>query len=65
VKRFCEKILAIEVKSAKSVKKEDFKHIIDFQERSQRDILGVVFYGGENIVGFSEQLVAIPLAFFL
>lgn len=60
-----EKILAIEVKSAKSVKKEDFKHIIDFQERSQRNVLGIVFYAGENIVGFSEKLFAIPLALFL
>ncbi|CAA6815570.1 MAG: ATPase [uncultured Sulfurovum sp.] len=60
-----EKILAIEVKSSKSVKKEDFKHIIDFQERSSRDILGIVFYSGEDIVGFSEKLFAVPLAFLL
>ncbi len=60
-----EKILAIEVKSAKSVKKEDFKHIIDFQERSSKEILGIVFYSGENIVGFGERLFAVPLAFLL
>ena len=60
-----EKILAIEVKSAKSVKKEDFKHIIDFQERSSKDIVGIVFYSGENIVGFGEKLFAVPLAFLL
>ena len=60
-----EQILAIEVKSAKSVKKEDFKHIIDFQERSSKDILGIVFYSGENIVGFGEKLFAVPLAFLL
>ncbi len=60
-----ENILAIEVKSAKSVKKEDFKHIIDFQERSSKNILGIVFYSGENIVGFGEKLFAVPLAFLL
>ena len=60
-----EKILAIEVKSAKSVKKEDFKHIIDFQERSTKDILGIVFYSGEKVVGFGEKLFAVPLAFLL
>ncbi len=60
-----EQILAIEVKSAKSVKKEDFKHIIDFQERSSKDIVGIVFYSGENIVGFGEKLFAVPLAFLL
>jgi len=60
-----EKILAIEVKSSKSVKKEDFKHIIDFQERSSKEILGIVFYSGEHIVGFGEKLFAVPLAFLL
>lgn len=60
-----ERILAIEVKASKSVKKDDFKHIIDFQQRSSRDIIGIVFYSGEHIVGFSDKLFAIPLAFLL
>jgi len=60
-----ERILAIEVKSSHSVKRDDFKHIIDFQKRSSRDILGIVFYGGESIVGFGDKLFALPLAFLL
>ena len=60
-----ERILAIEVKSSYSVKREDFKHIIDFQQKSSRDILGIVFYSGDSIVGFGEKLFAIPLAFLL
>ena len=39
--------------------------IIDFQERSSKDILGIVFYSGENIVGFGEKLFAVPLGFLL
>ena len=60
-----ERILAIEVKSSHSVKREDFKHIIDFQQKSSKDILGIVFYSGDSIVGFGEKLFAIPLAFLL
>jgi len=53
------------VKASHSIKKEDFKHIIDFQERSSKEILGIVFYSGEHIVGFGEKLFAVPLAFLL
>ncbi len=60
-----ESILAIEVKSSYSVKKEDFKHIIDFQNRSSKNITGIVLYSGEKIIGFSDTLFAIPLGIFL
>ena len=60
-----ERILAIEVKSSRSVKRDDFKHIVDFQKRSSRDILGIVLYSGESIVGFGDKLFAVPLAFLL
>lgn len=59
------KILAIELKSAYSVRKSDFKHIIDFQERSSRDIFGIVLYSGDKVVGFGDKLYAVPLALFL
>jgi predicted AAA+ superfamily ATPase len=58
-------ILAIEVKSSYSVKKDDFKHIEDFQKRSDKNIIGIVFYSGEEIVSFGDKLFAIPLAVFL
>lgn len=60
-----DKILAIEVKSAHAVKSDDFKHIRDFQEKSSKDILGIVLYNGDKIVGFSDRLYALPLALFL
>jgi len=59
-------ILAIEVKQSSSVKKEDFKHIIDLQNRyDEKRCLGIVFYNGEIVVEFSDDLVAIPFGMFL
>jgi len=58
-------ILAIEVKSSYSVKKDDFKHIVDFQNRSKKNITGIVLYSGEKVIGFSDTLFAVPLGVFL
>ncbi len=58
-------ILAIEVKQSSSVKKEDFKHIIDLQNRYDKKCLGVVFYNGDIVVEFSDNLLAIPFGMFL
>ena len=58
-------ILAIEVKATMSVKKDDFKHIIDFQKRSSKKVIGIVFYNGKSIVPFGERLYAIPIGYFL
>lgn len=55
-----DKILAIEVKSSYSVKQSDFKHIIDFQNRSAYEVMGLVFYHGEKVVGFGDKLFAVP-----
>lgn len=58
-------ILACEVKQSSSVAKSDFKHIIDLQSRSEKRCLGVVFYNGNMVVEFSDDLVAIPIGTFL
>lgn len=59
-------ILAIEIKQSSSVKKEDFKHIIDLQNRyKEKKCLGIVFYNGDIVIEFSENLIAIPFGFFL
>ncbi|MDY0179936.1 AAA family ATPase [Aliarcobacter skirrowii] len=57
--------LAIEVKQSSSVKKDDFKHIIDFQNRYEKECLGIVFYNGDMIMEFRENLITIPFGFFL
>ena len=62
-----DKIFAIEIKSSQSIKKEAFKHIIDFQNKSSKKIIGIVFYGGETILSFGDekqQRYALPLSLF-
>ena len=61
------KIFAIEVKSSQSIKKDAFKHIIDFQNKSDKEVVGIVFYGGEEIVPFGDGeyvRFALPLGLF-
>lgn len=60
-----DELLACEVKQSHSVKKDDFKHIVDLQSRYDKKCLGVVFYSGDMVVEFSEDLVAIPFGMFL
>ncbi|MDF1880821.1 ATP-binding protein [Sulfurimonas sp. MAG313] len=63
-----DKIFAIEVKSSKSIKKEAFKHIIDFQNKSQKEIIGIVFYAGDTILPFGDEKFdryALPLSLFM
>lgn len=59
-------LLAIEVKQSSSVKRDDFRHIIDLQNRyDEKKCLGVVFYNGDMVVEYSDDLVAIPFGMFL
>jgi len=62
-----DKIFAIEVKSSQNIKKDAFKHIIDFQKKSSKEIMGIVFYAGESILPFGDenhQRFALPLSLF-
>lgn len=58
-------ILALEVKQNSSVKKDDFKHIIELQKKLDTKCLGIVFYNGDMVIEFDDDLVAIPLGIFL
>ena len=60
-----DEILAIEIKQSSSVKKDDFKHIMDLQNKIDKKCLGIVFYNGDMVVEFSDDLVAIPFGVFL
>ena len=57
-------IIAIEVKSSSKVGKDDFRHIRDYQKKSDKNILGIVFYMGQNILQIDEQCVALPMGYF-
>lgn len=62
-----DQLLAIEVKSGKSVSKEAFKHIADLQSKTTKKVLGIVFYAGEHLLSFSEdgqQRYAVPMNVF-
>lgn len=59
------KIIAIEVKSSANIQKSDFRHIMDFQERSKHDVTGIVFYTGDRTIELSDHLVAIPMSYFM
>ena len=62
-----DKILAIEVKASQTIKKEVFKHIIDFQKKTSKEVIGIVLYAGESLLSFSDekhQRYAIPLSIF-
>jgi predicted AAA+ superfamily ATPase len=59
-----EKIIAIEVKSSSKVGKDDFRHIMDYQKKSSKDVFGIVFYMGENVLHINEHCVALPMGYF-
>lgn len=62
-----DKIIAIEVKASHTVKKDDFKHITDFQAKSKQNVLGIVLYSGEHILPFGDEAskrYALPLSIF-
>ena len=62
-----DKIFAIEVKASQSIKKEAFKHIIDFQKKSSKNIVGIVLYAGNTVLSFSDEeykRYALPLSVF-
>jgi predicted AAA+ superfamily ATPase len=62
-----ETIFAIEVKSSQTVKREMFKHIIDFQIKSNKKVVGIVLYTGENLFSFGDETYeryALPLSIF-
>jgi len=54
------KLVAIEVKFAKSVTKSDFKHIIDLQNSCDNFHLGLVLYMGEHLLPIGDRLWAVP-----
>jgi len=59
-----EKIIAIEVKSSSKVGKDDFRHIMEYQKKSSKDVLGIVFYMGENVLHINDKCVALPMGYF-
>ena len=62
-----EKIFAIEVKASQSIKQDAFKHIIDFQKKSNKEVTGIVVYAGRDLLPFGDahhKRWAVPLGVF-
>lgn len=57
-------LLAIEIKASHSADKGDFKHIFDFQKSSKKEVIGIVFYMGENLLEIDAMNFAVPFAMF-
>ena len=58
------RMIAVEVKSSTRVSKDDFRHIVEYQKKSSKDVLGIVFYMGKNVLHINEKCVALPMGYF-
>lgn len=64
VLEYGEKIIGIELKAASSVHAQDFSGLKDLQEANKGRLdFGIVFYQGNNVVYFAENLVAVPIKY--
>lgn len=58
-------LIGIEVKAAATIGGKDFNGLRHLRDTTPRQFKrGIVFYTGERVVHFDEQLVAVPLALF-
>ena len=55
------KVIPVEIKAAKTVRKKDFFHIEELQSRNSTVKNGVIFYQGEQLVPFRRNY-AIPFS---
>ncbi|MEA3331599.1 MAG: DUF4143 domain-containing protein [Campylobacterota bacterium] len=61
---YCSKIVAIEIKSSKTVSKSDFKHIYHLADEIPKEFdKGIVLYNGESVLKVDKNMYAIPLGF--
>lgn len=55
----------IEIKWSQTIGKSDFKGLKDFQDALGKQSLGIVLYTGNEIISFSESLLAVPVWYLL
>lgn len=61
---YSNKIIALEIKASKTVKKDDFKHIYNLKNEIQKDFdKGIVLYMGDIFLQIDENMFAIPIGF--
>ena len=57
-----ELVYGIEIKSAASVSQKDLQGLKDFCDAIGPQARGLILYFGDNVVGFNEQIAAVPLS---
>ncbi len=61
-----QKVIAIEIKTSKSVSKSDFKHIYHLQKELPKFFdKGIVIYGGDTLLRLDEKMYAVPFGFLI
>jgi len=61
---FSSKVVAIEIKSSKSVSKSDFKHIYHLASEIPKEFdKGIILYNGDQVLRIDKNMYAIPLGF--
>ena len=61
---YSNKIIALEIKASKTVKKDDFKHIYNLKNEIQKDFdKGIVLYMWDTFLQIDENIFAIPIGF--
>jgi uncharacterized protein len=56
------KIIALEIKLAETVRREDFRHIAYLQSKVKNLQAGYVLYMGDRVLSFGERLYALPVS---
>lgn len=61
---YSNKIIALEIKASKTVKKDDFKHIYRLKEEISKEFdKGIVLYMGDTFLEIDENMYAVPIGF--
>ncbi|MFA7070015.1 MAG: ATP-binding protein [Sulfurimonas sp.] len=61
---YSDKIIALEIKASKTVKKDDFKHIYSLKDEINKEFdKGIILYMGDTFLEIDENMYAIPIGF--
>ena len=61
---YSNKIIALEIKASKTVKKDDFKHIYKLKEEINKEFdKGIVLYMGDTFLQIDKNMYAVPIGF--
>jgi predicted AAA+ superfamily ATPase len=62
-----QQIFAIEVKASQTIREKAFQHIVEFQQKSDKKVVGIVLYAGTSLLPFGDKehpRYAVPFSVF-